>query len=519
LAAVLFAPFSSGVAAPAPDFHLLEATIGDVRAALASGQLTCRALVDAYIKRIQAYDTSGPKLNAVQTFNPHALEEADRLDAAMKASGPVGPLHCVPVLLKDEVETSDMPTTYGSAVFKDFIPQRDATIVTKLKKAGAIIVAKTNMGEFARSYVGSAFGVTRNPYDPTRNPSGSSGGTGSGVAANYALIGIGEDTGGSIRGPAAVASLVGLRPTVPLVSRFGMMPSRPTQDTLGPIARTVTDAAILLDTIAGYDPDDPITAAAVGQVPPSYTAFLTADGLKGARIGIIREPMDPAADPSSEDYKKVHAVVDRAIADLKRLGAEITDSVGIGDLKLRIKTMYDDDVYETEEATNLYLKDHPGAPAKTLRDILLSGKLIPQRAKALMDNIGKSTNDAGYLRVLNAKEQTRQQILKIMADNRLDALVYATFDHQPTVIAPDVLTNPDTKDEYARGQNRYLAPLLGFPALTVPGGFTSDGLPVGIEFLGRAFSEGTLLKLGYAFEQGTQHRKPPASTPALSGEP
>ncbi len=248
----------------AQPFHLLEASIGDVETALEAGRITCRGLVAAYIERIKAYDKARPSLNAVQTINPHALDEADRLDAALKSRGPAGPLHCIPVLLKDEVETRDMPTTYGSAVFKDFVPNRDATIVRKLKAAGAVIVAKANMGEFARGYVGSAFGAIRNAYDPTRNPSGSSGGTGAGIAANYATVGIGEDTGGSIRGPASFASLVGLRPTVPLVSRFGMMPARPTQDTLGPITRTVRDAAILLDVIAGYDPADPVTIENVG---------------------------------------------------------------------------------------------------------------------------------------------------------------------------------------------------------------------------------------------------------------
>ncbi len=500
-------------------FHLLETTIDDVRAALNSGQVTCRTLVDLYLKRIKAYDGAGPTLNAIQTINPHALSEADRLDAAYRSSGPVGPLHCVPILMKDEVETSDMPTTYGSAVFKDFVSQRDATIVTKLKKAGAVIVGKTNMGEFAARYVGSSFGVTRNPYDPKHNPSGSSGGSGAGVAANYATVAIGEDTGGSIRGPASVASLVGLRPSVPLVSRFGMMPGKPTQDTLGPLTRTVRDAAILLDAIAGYDPNDSITAYSVGQTPPTYTAFLATDGLKGARLGVIREPMDPLADPSSEDYKKVRAVIDKAIADLKRLGAEIVDPVGIPDSKLRVKTMFDDNVYETEQATNAYLAEHANAPAKTLREILLSGKVVPWRASQLYANVGRSTSEPGYLRVLAAKEETRQLVLKIMADNRLDALVYATFDHQPTLIAPDVLTNPNTKDQASLGNNRYLAPALAFPALTVPAGFTTDGLPVGIEFMGRIFAEPTLIRLGYAFEQGTHHRKPPASTPALAGEP
>jgi amidase len=508
-----------GPAGTPTGFHLLEATIDDVRAALKSGERTCRTLVGLYLKRVEAYDKLGPKLNAVQNIDPHALSEAERLDAAFKSSGPVGPLHCIPVLVKDQVETSDMPTTYGSLVFKDFVPRRDATIVTKLKQAGAVRVGKTNMGEFASRYVGSAFGVIRNPYDPRRSAAGSSGGTGAGIAANYAVVGIGEDTGGSIRGPASVGSLVGLRPSVPLVSRFGMMPSKPSQDTLGPITRTVRDAAILLDAIAGYDPNDPITAYSVGQIPPTYTAFLRTDGLQGARLGVIRAPMDPKADPSSDDYQKVRAVIDKAIADLKRLGAEIVDPVAIPDLKDRVKRMNDDNVFETEQATDKYLAEHANAPAKTQRQILLSGKVVPWRARLLLDTVGQSTDQPGYLKVLAAKEETRQLILKIMADNRLDALVYATFDHQPTLIAPDVLTNPDTNDEYGRGKNYFLSPSIAFPALTVPAGFTTEGLPVGIEFLGRTFTEPTLFKLGYAYEQGTRNRKAPASTPALPGEP
>src|SRR2546427_7595724 len=194
-------------------FHLLETTVEDIRAAFQSKRMTCRELVNLYLKRIEAYDKAGPRLNAVQTVNSRALQEAERLDAAYASSGPVGPLHCIPVLLKDQVETSDMPTTYGSAIFKEFIPRRDATITTKLKKAGAIILAKTTMGEFAAGYIGSAFGVARNPYDPARSPSGSSSGSGAGIAANFATVGIGEDTGGSVPDPAAFNMLVGLAAT------------------------------------------------------------------------------------------------------------------------------------------------------------------------------------------------------------------------------------------------------------------------------------------------------------------
>ena len=504
--------------ASAQSFRLLEATIDDVHNALVSGQITCHSLVKSYLNRIQAYDKTGPKLNAVQYLNPFALREARGLDASLATSGPVGPLHCIPVLLKDQVETHDMPTTYGSVLFEDFVPDRDATIVTKMKEAGAIILAKTNMGEFASRYVGSVFGLIRNAYDPSRNPSGSSGGTGTGIAANFGMVGIGEDTGGSIRGPAAVSSLVGLRPTVPLVSRHGMMPANPATDTLGPMTRTVRDTAILLEVLSGYDPNDPITAYAVDQIPNSYTALLETDSLNGARIGVIREPMDPKTDRASDDYKKVRAVIDRSISDLESLGAEVIDPVIVPDIRSASDT-YVRNNFETEEAMNRYLAEHPDAPVKTVRDILLSGRVTPWRVSGLSNVVGKSTDELGYLQVLLAKEALRQSVLTVMADNELDVLVYATFDHQPSEIADDVLTNPQTKDAYALGNNRYLSPLIAFPAVTVPAGFTTDALPVGLEFLGRPFTEGLLLSLAYAYEQETHHRKPPATTPPLSGQP
>jgi amidase len=505
-------------AANSTAFHLLEATIDDVQAAFQAKQLTCRALVELYLRRIDAYDKVGPSLNAVQTVNPNALREADRLDAAFRSNGPTGPLHCIPTLVKDQVETSDMPTTFGSVLFKDFIPRRDATIVTKLRNAGALIIGKSTMGEYAAGYLSSASGPIRNAYDPRRHASGSSGGSGSGVAANFATVAIAEDTGGSTRGPAAVSSLVGLRPTVPLVSRHGMLPARPSTDTLGPIARTVRDAALLLDVIAGYDPKDPVTAQAVGQIPKSYTSFLAPDGLKGARIGVIRQPMDPKADPASQDYRKVKAVIDQAIGALRTLGAEVADPVVISDLIERVNKPYDGNVFETEPAINAYLAQHPNAPLKTLRDILLSGKVVPSRVRVLMPSVGRSPEDAAYLPILRSVQETRQLVFGVMADQQLDALVYATFDHQPAEIGPGDMTNPWLETTGA-GSNRRLSPILGFPAISVPAGFTTDGLPVGIEFMARPYGEPTLFKFAYAYEQATRHRRPPASTPALRGEP
>ena len=505
--------------AAATRFHLLDATIGDIASALQTRQATCHELVLLYLKRIETYDKSGPSLNAVQTVNPSALQEADRLDAAFRSSGPVGALHCVPALVKDQIDTNDMATTYGSIIFRDFVPQADATIVTRLRRAGAVVIGKATMGEFASGYFGSASGPIRNAYDPVRNASGSSGGTGSGVAANFAAIGIGEDTGGSIRGPASVGNLVGLRPTVPLVSRHGMFPATPTRDTVGPITRTVRDAALVLDAIAGYDPQDPITAEAVGHVPPSYTSFLSPGGLIGARIGVIRLPMDPKTDVTSDDYQKVRVVFDKALSALRARGAEIVDPIVIPALVERVNTAYDRNQFETEAAINAFLGEHANAPVKTLRDILLTGKVVPSRARSLMNSLGKSKTDLGYLEVLNLADDLRRDVLVQMANHRLDAFVYATFDHQPGVIASDVMTKQMVEDVAGRGNNRRLSPVIGFPAMTVPAGFTGDGIPVGIEFLARPFAEGTLLRLGYDYEQATHHRKPPLLTPPLRGEP
>jgi amidase len=498
--------------APAQQFEVMETTIAKVHAGFASGKLTCRALVQAYLDRIAAYDQAGPALNAVQNLNPRALATADSLDAVWRSRAPRGSLHCVPVLLKDQVETRDMPTTYGSILFKDFVPRRDATIVQRLTAAGAIILAKTTMGEFAARFVGSGSGIIRNAYDPTRNPSGSSGGSASGIAANFGLVGIGEDTGGSIRGPAAVSSLVGLRPTTPLVSRFGMMPANPSQDTMGPITRCVTDAARVLDVIAGYDPNDPATAETVGRLPPSYLTALQPGALRGARLGVLRTARDSAVARAPEEFARVRVVLEAALAQLRELGAQVVDSFVIPTLADR-RVSND---FETEQATDAYLAEHPDAPVKTLKEILLAGKVNPWRARQMIDLVGKRTTDPGYLTVTQQRAALRTAVFKAMADARLDAIVYATYDAPPTPIAEDVLTNPRTADAYGRGDNRGLSPTIGFPAITVPAGFTSDSLPVGLELLGRPFAEPLLLGYAFAFEHATHHRRPPPKLPSLT---
>ena len=499
--------------AQAQDFDILEATIDGIHAAFAAGELTCTELVRGYRERIESYDRQGPAIHAVQTLNPRALAEAERLDAAFASSGLVGPLHCVPMLVKDQVEVAGMPTTYGSALFQDFIPERDGTVVTKMKEAGAIILGKATMGEFANGHAGSAFGICRNVYALDRNPSGSSCGSGIGMAANFATIAIGEDTGGSVRGPAAHTNTVGLRPTLPLISRFGMFLGNPTRDTLGPMTRTVRDAAILTDVLAGYDPNDPVTAYSVGHIPETYTAFLEENALEGARLGVIRTPMDSETEPESEDYSRVKEVIDRAIDDMASLGAEIIDPVEIPELIELLDQGGSN--HETEAAINAYLDQHPDSPVTSLREIAVSDLVTPRRLYSHLGALNRSTDDLEYMRAMAAREELRQLLLHIMAENELDAFVYATFDHSPALIPHDIMTNLDAEDEYSKGSNRSLSPAVGFPALSVPAGFTSEGLPSGIEFLGRPFTEGILFGFAYAYEQRTMHRRPPDLTPVL----
>ena len=495
---------------PEPAFHLLEATIDDIHAALRSGQISCSALVQAYLNRIDAYDQKGPTLNAVQNVNQDALRIAADMDARFKASGEMGgPLACIPILVKDEVNTNFLPTTYGSALFKTFVPARSATIVSKLQAAGAIVLAKTNMGEFAQAYSGSAFGDCHNAYDPRRSPSGSSCGTAVGIAANFAAVGIGEDTGGSVRGPASHGSLVGLRPTLPLVSRAGMMPFSPTRDTLGPITRTVRDTAIVLDVIAGYDPDDPITAWSYGQQPQTYTSFLIPNGLAGMRLGVIRMPMSKDTDTSAADYKQVQAAISKSVVDLVARGAQVVDPLVIPNLlDMVTEAGSGGDSFETEAAIDAFLAQYPNAPAHTLREIVASPLVIAKRREELGKTLGRTTQDAGYIKQSRVRDELRTLVLKVMADQRLDALIYATYDHAPAAVPKST-----------PGTNRMLAAITAFPAISVPAGFFADGLPIGIELLGRPYSEGTLLKAAFDYEQATRHRHPPGTAPALAGEP
>jgi amidase len=496
-------------------FQLMETTIDQVHAAFKSGKLTSHQLVQDYLDRINAFDKQGPNINCVITINPKAMEEADKLDAAYKASGFIGPLHGIPILVKDQVDAVGMPTTLGSVVFKDYNPPLDSFVVAKLKKAGAIILGKTTLGEFGGGDAyGSLFGVTRNPYDLQRTVGGSSGGSGACTTANFSTVAVGEEGFASIRRPSTWNDIVGMRPTAGLVSRSGMYDGYPSPvGSLGPMARSVRDLAELLDVMVGYDAEDPVTALGVGHAPDSYTKYLDKNGLKGARIGIIRESFGSKSEPDSEDFKKVDVAFDKAVKELKAAGAILVDPIVIPDLNALIaKRVFGS--AESEASLKTWLARNPNSPYKTREDVQNSpdiGKVIPAPKAAQWAKGARVSDAAKFGEYLVAREQLMINVMKVMADNKLDAIVHKSVEHQPTLIK-DGLNPPYVGSKGVPHINTFL---VYAASMTVPAGFTRDNLPIGITFFGRPYSEPTLLKLAYSYEQATHHRIPPKTTPAL----
>ena len=499
-------------------FRLMEASIEDIHNAYQSGELTSRQLVQLYLDRIEAYDKNGPNINSIITLNPRALEEADRLDAAFTASGFVGPLHGIPVIVKDQADAQDMPTTLGSVLLEDYFPEKDAFAVAKLREAGAIILGKSTLGEWGGGDTyGSLFGITRNPYALDRTVGGSSGGTGGSISANFATVGVGQEGYASIRRPSTWNSLVGMRPTGGLISRSGVYAGWPSiNGSLGPMTRTVKDLATLLDALVGYDPEDPITAQGVGNVPDSYTDFLDNNGLQGARLGIIRESIVSNSDPESEDFSKVSEVFDQAVEQLKAAGAEVVDPIVIPDLNELLAKRAGGP--EGDESFQVYFNRNPNAPFKSRQEVLQSpdfDKVFRYAQEMLRRSSEGSPGESRHYEYLLAREQLMTNLLKVMADNGLDAIVHKSVEHQPTLIS-DGMNPPYVNTKGVPHLNTFL---VFVPTITVPAGFTRDQLPVGISFLGRPFSDGALIKLAYSYEQATLHRKPPGSTPALPDEP
>jgi amidase len=491
----------------AKTFHLEETTIADVQAAYKSGATTATHLVQAYLDRVQAYDQNGPKLNVVIFLNPKATQVAAALDERFRTTGKfVGPLHGIPVLLKDNINTCDMPTTGGSLSLAGYTPPTDATITQKLRAAGAIILAKVNLHEFAiwGETVSSILGQTRNPYDLTRTPGGSSGGTGVGVAANFAVAGIGTDTVNSIRSPASANCIVGIRPTLGLVSRAGIIPYSFTQDAVGPLARNVTDAARMLNVLVGYDPKDPVTAWSIGNAEKDYTKFLNPNGVRGKRLGVLRSFFG-----SAPIHEEVNKVANKAVEDLKGLGATLieldTPDLDSGKITSDISVH----LYEFKPALNSYLAS-ADAPVKSLDEIISSGKFHPNIGDSLKKSQLLELDDSYRLR-LQKRAELQQRVMTIMADDRLDAIVYP---HQQRLVVPIGETQVE--------RNGALASVTGFPAIVVPGGFSSPtptatlGVPVGLEFLGRPWSDHVLIESAYGYEQATKHRRPPTIPPSPS---
>jgi len=492
-------------------FSIIETTIDQVHAAYKSGELTCRQLVQMYLDRIAAYDKSGPAINAIISLNPDALKEADRLDAFYKSSGPVGPLHGIPIVMKDQGDATPMPTTLGSLLFKDYYPGRDAFVVDKLKKAGAIILAKATLGELGGGDThGSLFGSTKNPYDLERTAGGSSGGSGASVSANFCTVAVGQEGFASIRRPSTWNCVSGMRPTAGLVSRGGVYAGWPSVNgSLGPMARTVNDLAKLLDTMVGYDPDDPVTARGVGRTPDSFTKFLDRNGLKGARIGILRESMGYDAEPGSEDFAKITEVFDRAVSDLKAGGAVIVDPVVIPNLKALLAKRAGS--FADDEASFREYFGRSGKPPYASRQEAMQSPDFQKVVKGSRERWSRTpSNDANY-EYLKAREELMTNFLQLMAEHRLDTIVHKAVEHQPTLIKDGI--NPPYVDQ--KGAPHINTFLVYVPSVVVPAGFTRDNLPAGVTFLGRPYDDGNMIKLAYAYEQATQHRRPPSSVTPL----
>ncbi len=503
--------FLSGGLLCAQAFEVEEATIAQVHDAMRTGRLTCRALVDAYLRRINTYDKNGPAINAIVMINPDATKEADEMDRRFARSGLTGSLHCVPMIVKDNFETKGLQTSDGALVFAGYQPQQDATQVARVKAADAIVLAKSNMAEWAFSPVETVSsilpGYTRNPYALDRVTAGSSGGTAASIAASFGLVGFGSDTGDSIRGPSSHQSLVGIRSTMGLTSRAGVFPLNLRADIAGPIARTMEDAVKVFQVIAGEDPRDPATAPAKGRAIPDYSKSLDRNGLKGAVIGVLHE----AYERDSTDPEIVRIFM-AALEDLRRSGATVIDPAKVEGLDGVKRATGAAPCMGFKYDLNLFLSDRAGqVPVTDLAAILKSGKFHPSTQKRLEDAEKGPANgpDSEACQADTAyREQFRTTVVKTMDRLKLDAFVYPTWSNPPRLIGD--LNTP------AGDNSQVFSPTTGFPAINVPMGYSRGGtLPVGMTFYGRAWSEAELIKLAYAYEQATKHRRPPISTPPV----
>ncbi len=493
--------------------EVAELSATDAMAKMAAGELSSHALTQAYLDRIARIDKAGPSLNSIIELNPEALKEADALDAERKAGKLRGPLHGLPVLLKDNIDAVGMANSAGSLALADNLPKQDAFLVARLRAAGAVILGKTNLSEWAnfrstRSISGwsSRGGQTRNAYALDRNPCGSSAGTGSAIAASLAAFGVGSETDGSILCPSSVNGLVGLKPTVGLVSRSGIIPISVSQDTAGPMGRNVSDVALLLTVLAGVDEADPAGHAAAGNVPENYSSFLKPDALKGKRFGLLRQAMGYNTD--------VDAATDQAIAALKSAGAEVVE-IKIDTYDKWNAPEYEVLLYEFKDGLNKYLKN-AGASQGSLEALVAWNKAHAAEAMPLFgQEIFEQAQAKGPITdvaYLKARDEARRLagkdgLLAALDKNKLDAVI-------APAMSPAWITDPVLGDHFV-GAGYGIAAVAGTPSITVPMG-ESHGLPIGLAFMGRAWSEPELLAFAYAYEQATHARKSPQYLPTVA---
>lgn len=470
-------------------FDPLGATIPEMQEAMADGRLTSEQLVGWYLERIERFD---PELTVFVSLAPDAIEQAIALDMERASSGSRGPLHGIPIVLKDNIATADLPTTAGSAALEGWIPPDDAFQVARLRDAGAIVLGKVNLQEWARSIHGnsSVLGRTLNPYDATRNVGGSSAGTAVAVTLEMAAAGLGTDTCGSIRIPSAYASLWGLRPTIGLSSRSGVVPLSPSEDTVGPMARSVVDLAILLDATVGVDPEDPVTANAGAQIPSSYAGVIDANGLEGARIGVMYSLFSGVG--------PVYRAVEAALADMEAAGAVLVP-IEIPNRTALLGGATGAFLQEWGPATEAFFAARPGAPIDSLADVLASGNHLPETRDQLQRAVDVGDLDSPeYEAAVAARPRVADAVVDLMDFHRLDALAYPTISDSPAPLGVD-----------QTGNNCATASVGGLPAISMPAGLTSNGHPVGVEFLGRPWSELKLIRLASGYEAIADPRVPP----------
>jgi len=498
---------------PRPAFRFAEATIAEVHAALRQRTMTCHAIVAGYLARIDHYDKRGPALNAIILTNPDALAIADSLDRRFAATRSLaGPLFCVPVIVKDNFQTAGLQTTAGSLALRGWTPREDAGVVKRLKDAGAIVLAKSNMAELAFSpfeTVSSILpGYTKNPYALDRVTAGSSGGTGAAVAASFGVVGLGTDTGNSIRGPSSHNALVGIRSTMGLTSRAGVVPLNLASDIAGPMARTVTDAALVFQVVAGYDPNDPVTESSRDRAAPDYAKALERDGLKGARLGVM-----PQAYLTATTDTEVVRVFARAVGELRKLGATVIDSVLVPELdSLRRAQGGGCNPFKYDFERFIASRNDTTLPVKSVAELIRTRRFHPSIEVRLTTAQAESLppeRNPGCAARDRFREALRAAVLKAMDGKQLDAFVYPTWSNPPRLIGD--LNTP------AGDNNQLFSPSTGYPAITVPMGYTRGVLPAGLQFFGRPWSEETLIRLAYSYEQGTHWRHEPPLDQTRSG--